>query len=243
MIQTLRKKQSAIFCVICLMILCSCGRQPMQSALIVPVISEPVATVEVTPEPTPIPEPQGVITSLAPPIESVPIQEIEVVEDIPDKTKPIYEVYKYGQPVKGATAELQWIVHDMCVEYDLPEKMIFGLIVCESTFCPTAKSGEAQIKCYGLAQINKFWITGANITHFTDDYRDRDLCDPYDNMLTLAEMMYYARDTYQLDLTTEEGQIKYLYWHNTGCDPRWVSKWSYATTVLGFANELVTLQS
>lgn len=164
----------------------------------------------------------------------------EVIET-PDRTKPIYEVYKNGLPVADATAEVQWAIRDIASQYNLPEKMIFGLITAESTFVPNLESFDGG--CWGLAQINTFWITRANITHFTDDYRSRDLCDPYDNLLTLAELMCYARDAYGLDLSTQAGQIKYLYWHNTGQDPTRVTRWDYATRALGYAAELVTLQS
>lgn len=167
-------------------------------------------------------------------------KEIEVIEPL-DRTQPIYEVYKNGWSVANATAEVQWMIRDLSLEYDLPEKMIFGLITKESTFVPDEESFDGG--CWGLAQINPFWITAANITHFTDDYRDRDLCDPYDNLLTLAEMMCYARDTYGLDYTTRDGQVKYLYWHATGRDPSGVTRCESATKALGFADELVTLQS
>lgn len=57
------------------------------------------------------------------------------------------------------------------------------MILTESTFQADAYNAG----CYGLCQINSFWIHGANITHFTDDYSSRDLTNPYDNLLTLAE--------------------------------------------------------
>lgn len=167
-------------------------------------------------------------------------KEVQVIEPL-DRTKPIYEVYKSGYFVADATAEVQWIIRDLSEQYDLPEKMIYGLICGESTFVPDLESFDGG--CWGLAQINTFWITRANITHFTDDYRSRDLCDPYDNLLTLAEMMCYARDTYGLDYSQRAGQVKYLYWHNTGQDPTRVTRWDYATRALGYADELVTLQS
>lgn len=167
-------------------------------------------------------------------------KEVEVIEPL-DRTKPIYEVYKNGLPVPDATAEVQWIIRDFCEQYDLPEKAVYGLIVGESTFIPDLESFDGG--CWGLAQINTYWITRANITHFTDDYRSRDLCDPYDNILTLAELMCYARDNYGLDYTQRADLVKYLYWHNTGQDPSRVTKWDYATRALGYADELVTLQS
>lgn len=187
-------------------------------------------------------EPEVTAFSLVP--ETIPapeFQEVEVIETL-DRTKPIYEVYKNGWFVEDATAEVQWMIRDLCEEYDLPEKMIFGLITKESTFVPDVESFDGG--CWGLAQISTFWITRANITHFTDDYRSRDLCDPYDNLLTLAEMMCYARDTYGLDYNTKMGQTKYMYWHATGKSPvkvTWIGPG--ATKAFGFAEELVPLQS
>lgn len=169
-------------------------------------------------------------------------EEVEVIETL-DRTKPIYEVYKNGWYVADATAEVQWIIRDLCETYNLQEAelMIYGLVTAESTFVPNLESFDGG--CWGLAQINTFWITRANITHFTDDYRSRDLCDPYDNILTLLELIQYAKDEYNLDLTTRAGQIKYLYWHNTGQNPSRVTRWDYATRALGYVDELVTLQS
>lgn len=168
-------------------------------------------------------------------------EEVEVIEETLDRTKPIYEVYKNGLPVEAATAEIQWMIRDFSEAYNLPERTIFGLICAESTFVPDVESFDGG--CWGLAQISKFWITRANIPHFTEDYRSRDLCDPYDNLLTLAEMVCWARDTYQLDFTDRADLVKYLYWHNTGNDPTRVKRWDYATRALGYADELVTLQS
>lgn len=172
--------------------------------------------------------------------EPVASEEVEVIEPL-DRTKPIYEVYKNGYYVAAATAEIQWIIRDMVEAYDLPEDVIYGLICGESTFVPNLESFDGG--CWGLAQINTFWITRANIPHFTEDYRNRNLCDPYDNLLTLSEMMCYARDTYSLDFSQRADKIKYLYWHNTGQDPSRVTRWDYATRALGYAAELVTLQS
>ena len=167
-------------------------------------------------------------------------KEVEVIETL-DRTKPLYEVYKDGWPVE-VPVEWQWYIRDLCNTYDLPEKTIYGLILKESTFQPDVESFDGG--CWGLAQISTYWINGANITHFTDDYRSRDLCDPYDNLLTLAEMMCYARDTYGLDYNTKMGQNHYLYWHATGKSPvrvTWIGP--SATKAFRFAEELVPLQS
>lgn len=154
-----------------------------------------------------------------------------------DRNKPIYEVYKNGWSVQVPT-DLQWYIRDMCEKYNFPEKPIYGMILCESTFDPNAYNSG----CYGLCQINKFWIRGAAIEHFTDDYASRDLYNPYHNILTLMEMWCYARDTYGLDPYNNTDMVKLLYWHNTGKDPRNVSNWAYATRALGYADELVLLQ-
>lgn len=184
-------------------------------------------------------EPPVAAFSMVP--ETVPVtQEVEVIETL-DRTKPIYEVYKDGYSVDVPT-EWQWYIRDLCNTYDLPEKVIYGLILKESTFQPAIESFDGG--CWGLAQISPYWIGRANITHFTDDYRSRDLCDPYDNLLTLAEMMCYARDAYGLDYNTKMGQNHYLYWHATGKSPvkvTWIGPG--ATKAFRFAEELVPLQS
>lgn len=181
------------------------------------------------------------LTATAVPVvtEAVAARASEKVEVVPtyDRTKPIYEVYKNGWAV-SVPADWQWYIRDMCIKYDFPEPLIYGMILTESTFDASASNSG----CYGLAQINKFWIRGANITHFTDDYRSRDLCDAYDNILTLFEMWVYARDTYGLDPWVQADQVKLLYWHNTGKDPTNVTKWKYATKAIGHGNELVLLQ-
>jgi len=70
----------------------------------------------------------------------------------------------------------------------------------------------------------------------------RDLTNPYDNILTLMEMWVYARDAYNLDLTSRSGYVKLLYWHATGKPPTNVNTYSYANQVFTFADELVPLQ-
>ena len=154
-----------------------------------------------------------------------------------DRTKPLYEVYKNGHPVT-VSADLQWYIRDMCQKYNFPEKIVFGMILNESTF----QAGAKNSGCYGLAQINKFWIRGARIEHFTDDYASRDLCNPYDNILTLMEMWCYARDTYGLNPWNNGDMTKILYWHNTGKHPYGVTHWAYADRCFRYANELVPLQ-
>lgn len=170
-------------------------------------------------------------------VNQVPAVELTPAKPALDRTKPLYEVYKDGWKV-DVPVKLQWYIRDNCIKYDYPEKLVYGMVLTESTFDPTVSGGG----CYGLAQINKFWIRGANITHFTDDYRSRNLLDPYDNLLTMFEMWEYATETYGLDPWTQSGQVKLLYWHNTGKDPRNVSNWKYATKAIRHGNELVALQ-
>lgn len=155
-----------------------------------------------------------------------------------DRTKPIYEVYKDGFHVE-VPVEIQWIIRDFAREYNYDEKIIFGLALAESTFQPDV-AGDSG-KSLGLYQIQKFWITGAAITHFTDDYRSRDLFDPYDATLTLMEIWEYARTTYDIDITTDQGMKDLLYWHNCGSYIKNVN-WSYSNKVFGFADELIPLQ-
>lgn len=156
-----------------------------------------------------------------------------------DRTSPIYEVYKNGWRVNDATAEIQWIIRDLLVQYNYPEleKIVFGMAVVESTFNPNCYNGG----CYGLYQIQSFWINGANITHFTDDYRSRSLYDPYDATLTLIEMWEYAINAYDIDISTDQGVKDLLYWHNTGKYVKNIN-WKYSNLVFGYADELVTLQ-
>lgn len=182
--------------------------------------------------------PQETFETLAPEITAY-FDEVEVVETL-DRTKPIYEVYKNGWAV-SVPVEWQWYIRDLSETYDLPETLIYGLCLSESTFDPTVTS---SVGCRGLVQINPYWIsTRANLEHFTDDYYNRDLYDPYDNLLTLAEMMCYARDEYGLDYSQTLGLKRYVYWHATGKNPtRWTDG-PYARMVLGFAAELVPLQS
>lgn len=182
--------------------------------------SEPTM-VEVIPIPEPEPEPE---------LEPEP-------EPVYDRTKPIYEVYKNGYPV-SVPAEWQWYIRDLCEQYDFPEEPVYGCILAESTFKPDEKSSH---NCYGLAQINPYWIHGANIEHFTDDYSSRNLYDPYDNLLTMFELWCYARDAYDIDVYSVQGQKDLLYWHNSGKFVKNVN-WPYSERCLGYASELVVVQ-
>lgn len=154
-----------------------------------------------------------------------------------NRSKPLYKVYKNGYPVYVAT-DIQWYIRDLCNKYGFMEKYVYGMILLESTFQANARNGN----CYGLCQINKFWITSANIKHFTSDYRYRNLTNPYSNLLTLAEMWTYAKNTYGLNLLTRNGMMKVCYWHNTGCNPRGITSSKYFNSVEKYANELVRVQ-
>lgn len=167
--------------------------------------------------------------------------ETEVKEEAPkpefDRQAPLYKVYRDGDRVTVST-DLQWYIRDMCNEYGFCEKYVYGMIVLESAFQPRVSNGDYK----GLCQISPFWITKAKIKHFTKDYYNRNLYDPYDNLLTLCEMWCYAKDTYGLDLQTDEGNMRLLYWHNTGCDPRYITSSSYFNKVVKYSEELVKLQ-
>ncbi|MCL2424783.1 MAG: transglycosylase SLT domain-containing protein [Oscillospiraceae bacterium] len=152
----------------------------------------------------------------------------------------LYEVYKNGTRV-NASPEIQHMIRDFAQEYDFCEKIIMGMIVHESTFNPRAHNKTGNWR--GLAQISPFWITTRQIERFTDNYKSRDLFNPYDNLLTLMEMWSYARDKYNLDLSTDHGYIQLLFWHSTGRNPKNVRNGTrYTRQVLKFVDELVNLQ-
>jgi len=132
-------------------------------------------------------------------------------------------------------SEWQWYIRIICHYYNFSEKIIIGMILAESTFKPETVNGV----CLGLAQINKYWLRAAPLEEYrvTQDYKERDLLNPYDNIDTLIEMWSYARAKYEIDLTTEQGYIDLLYWHNTG-EYRKGVKWAYANNCIRYANEL-----
>lgn len=167
-----------------------------------------------------------------------PTPEITPVISQEDRTKPIYEVYKNGYYVE-VPAETQWIIRDFATEYGFDEKIIFGLALAESTFNPNCK-GDSE-RSLGLYQIQRYWIKGADIPHFTDDYKSRNLFDPYDATLTLMEIWSYAVNSYNIDISTEQGMKDLLYWHNSGKYIKNVN-WKYSNDIFGFAKELVALQ-
>ncbi len=160
-------------------------------------------------------------------------------EPVPDRTKPIYEVYKDGWEVE-VSAEVQWIIRDFAEKYDFDEKLIFGCCLAESCFEQYAGlSTGSQYR--GLTQIGTYWIYTDTIPRFEENSADRDLFDPYDNILTLMELWSYARDTFDIDTSTEQGKKDLLYFHNTG--DYWENvDWRYSNKIIGYADELVEIE-
>lgn len=172
------------------------------------------------------------------------IVEEAIEEPALDKTKPIYVLHdRSNRIVEYFPVELQWHIRDLAEEYGFDERLILSLIRWESEFRTDAiEYINGRAASWGLCQINRFWITGANIEHFTDDYRNRDLLDPYDNLLTLMEIWYYAIDAYNLDVTQDADVVKLLYWHNTGRDPRRVTSWGYATSIINYRDSMQPIE-
>jgi len=165
-----------------------------------------------------------------------PVEQPEPSEPL----EPLYDVFKNGARV-NACPEIQHMIRELAQEHDFSEVMIMAMIVHESTFNPRAHNVGGDWR--GLAQISPFWIGNRPIERLTDDYRSRDLFDPYDNLLTLMEIWSYARDRYNLDLSTERGYIQLLFWHSTGRNPTNVSRGtSYTRQVLKFADEIFEIQ-
>jgi len=154
--------------------------------------------------------------------------------------EPLYDVFKNGARV-NACPEIQHMIREFALEHDFCEVIIMAMIVHESTFNPQAHNVGGNWR--GLAQISPFWIGNRPIERFTDDYRSRDLFDPYDNLLTLMEMWSYARDRYNLDLSTERGYIQLLFWHSTGQNPTNVRNGTaYTRQVLAHVDEIIEIQ-
>ena len=164
------------------------------------------------------------------------VLDVELTTEQNETENQIYNVYKGGYQVH-VPAELQWEIRKLADQYGFDERVIFGLILEESTFNASAKNGA----CLGLAQINSYWINGATIPRLTEDWKSRKLLDPYDNLITLIEMWMFAREEYHLNTDNEHDMTKLLYWYNTGDDPRGVTKWSYAKRIYGYAAELVEI--
>lgn len=154
-----------------------------------------------------------------------------------DVTKPLYLVYKNSWCI-DVPVELQWAIRTMCDTYGFMEKYVYGMIIVESAFQPNPSD-----QYIGLCAISKWCITdGCKVERFTADYKNRDLRDPYINLLTLAELWCFARQHYGLDLMTKDGMMKVCYWHNTGKDPRYYTGGWYTDLVCKYAEQLVPLQ-
>lgn len=151
----------------------------------------------------------------------------------PDRTKPIYNLFAKGHPIK-ANAEIQWLVRDFAEEHGYPEKVIIGMMIRESGFNPKAIGGKNE--SFGLSQIQPYWATAKTIPRL-ETTKGRDLLDPRHNILTLIELWNYARDKYNIDTTTDQGMKDLLYWHNTGKYIKNV-KWRYSEQIFGFVAEM-----
>lgn len=163
------------------------------------------------------------------------VEEPEISEN---RSAPIYQLSKDGYVLSNQRVAEQWIVHDICARYNLPEKYIFGMILMESEFNPGATSSSG---CKGLGQISSYWLRNKVVPEFEAGRRNRNLYDPYHNMLTIAEMMTWCANNYGLNLHNERDMKDALYWWNSGKFKRNVS-WKYSNKCIQYANELVKLQ-
>ena len=163
------------------------------------------------------------------------VAEPEISEN---RSAPIYQLSKDGYVLSNQRVAEQWIVHDICARYNLPEKYIFGMILMESEFNPGATSSSG---CKGLGQISSYWLRNKVVPEFEAGRRNRNLYDPYHNTLTIAEMMTWCANNYGLNLHNERDMKDALYWWNTGKFKRNVS-WKYSNKCIQYANELVKLQ-
>lgn len=155
-----------------------------------------------------------------------------------NRSAPIYQLSKDGYVLSNQRVAEQWIVHDICARYNLPEKYIFGMILMESEFNPGATSSSG---CKGLGQISSYWLRNKVVPEFETGRRNRNLYDPYHNTLTIAEMMTWCANNYGLNLHNERDMKDALYWWNSGKFKRNVS-WKYSNKCIQYANELVKLQ-
>lgn len=163
------------------------------------------------------------------------VEEPEISEN---RSAPIYRLSKDGYVLGNQRVAEQWIVHDICARYNLPEKYIFGMILMESEFNPNATSSSG---CKGLGQISSYWLRNKVVPEFEAGRRNRNLYDPYHNALTIAEMMTWCANNYGLNLHNERDMKDALYWWNSGKFKRNVS-WKYSNKCIQYANELVQLQ-
>jgi len=195
-------------------------------------------------------------------VEIIEILEIPDIPDIPepDRTQPIYEVWKHTKDcrkkstpctnpshfVENATAELQWMVKDFADEHGYCEKILFSVITLEPTWNPRLINNV----WYGLTQICKgtwisgSWSSGQVVRLIDDNFRKRDLLCAETNILTTMEIWNYAVDLYELDLTTDHGYHQLLYWHSSGKNPTNLRcSTQYTRLAFRFVSELVEVEA
>lgn len=165
-------------------------------------------------------------------------QLLEEVEPEEDRQQGLYILSKNGYVLPNQHIDIQWLIHDMCEQYDIPERWMMGMILAESTFDTNDVSSSG---CTGLTQISGYWLRSTVVPELEPGRRSRNLRDPYQNILTTIEMMHYARDKYGIDLNSEQGFKDYAYWHNTGKFKQNVS-WDYSNKCIRFGNELTAIQ-
>lgn len=167
--------------------------------------------------------------------EPLPVETEEVIKL--DETKPLYEVYKNGFKINVST-ELQWYIRKLSEEYGFIEKYLYGVILSESAFRYDARNGD----CIGLCQVNKIWLESKYVKRITEDYMYRDLTNPYDNLLTVMEIWLWAVNAWDLDLSTEDGMMRVIYFHSNGRNPKDIKSSWYFDLISEYANELIPLQ-
>ena len=154
---------------------------------------------------------------------------------------PIYMVYKNGYFVE-VPIELQWTIRIMAQGHNYPEKILYGVILTESTFNPNTISSNG--KWHGLFQISRGWIQSNPLLspyRINEFYNERNLYDPCQNLITFFELQNYARSTYDLDPWNEDDLIRLLNWHSSGNFSE--STWKNSTTkdYFKFTEELIEI--
>lgn len=158
------------------------------------------------------------------------------------RSRPIYEVYKFGCSV-DVCAEWQWMIRDYATQYGIDEKWIYGVILEESTFHPNCVTGGT----HGWLQLTNYWksntATRNGVARIWDDYTpDRNLYNPEDNLITGIEIWLYAIEAYNIDLSTWAGYSRLCYWHNSGHVPSNTEYTrNYEYEVQHFMDELVEI--
>lgn len=101
-------------------------------------------------------------------------------ETAPETPDILTSGYRYRDNVP-LDDNLQRYIHATCLEYGVPEELIYALMENESQFTPTAKSSTDD---YGICQINK-----CNHQRFTEQFGKIDWYNPYQNVLVGICMM------------------------------------------------------